>query len=74
MGREGWPLAADKAVKCCVLFSKLDRLSRGVAVVAGLMAQRVPFVVAESGVKPTRLCCISTPGLPRKSAGSSLLH
>ena len=29
--------------------SKLDRLSRDVAFVAGLMAQRVPFIVAEPG-------------------------
>jgi DNA invertase Pin-like site-specific DNA recombinase len=29
--------------------SKLDRLSRDVAFIAGLMAQRVPFVVAELG-------------------------
>jgi DNA invertase Pin-like site-specific DNA recombinase len=32
-----------------VLASKLDRLSRDVAFVAGLMAQRVPFIVAELG-------------------------
>jgi DNA invertase Pin-like site-specific DNA recombinase len=42
-------LAAAKASKCCVLVSKLDRLSRDVAFVAGLMAQRVPFIVAELG-------------------------
>ena len=42
-------LAAAKATKCCVLVSKLDRLSRNVAFVAGLMAQRVPFIVAELG-------------------------
>src|SRR3954451_18628748 len=34
-------LASSKAAKCCVVFSKLDRLSRDVAFVAGLMAQRV---------------------------------
>jgi len=32
-----------------ILVSKLDRLSRDVAFVAGLMAQRVPFIVAELG-------------------------
>ena len=32
-----------------MLVSKLDRLSRDVAFIAGLMAQRVPFVVAELG-------------------------
>jgi DNA invertase Pin-like site-specific DNA recombinase len=42
-------LAATKVGKCCVLVSKLDRLSRDVAFVAGLMAQRVPFLVAELG-------------------------
>ena len=35
--------------KCAVLVSKLDRLSRDVASVSGLMAQRVPFIVAELG-------------------------
>jgi DNA invertase Pin-like site-specific DNA recombinase len=30
--------------------AKLDRLSRDVAFVAGLMAQRVPFIVAELGI------------------------
>jgi DNA invertase Pin-like site-specific DNA recombinase len=42
-------LAAAKTAKCCVLVSKLDRLSRDVAFVAGLMAQRVPFIVADLG-------------------------
>lgn len=34
---------------CAVVVAKLDRLSRDVAFIAGLMAQRVPFVVAELG-------------------------
>ena len=42
-------LAAAKTARCCVVVSKLDRLSRDVAFVAGLMAQRVPFIVAELG-------------------------
>ena len=42
-------LAAAKAKKCSVVVAKLDRLSRDVAFVAGLMAQRVPFIVAELG-------------------------
>ena len=42
-------LAAAKTVKCPVIVSKLDRLSRDVAFIAGLMAQRVSFVVAELG-------------------------
>jgi DNA invertase Pin-like site-specific DNA recombinase len=32
-----------------VIVAKLDRLSRDVAFIAGLMVQRVPFVVAELG-------------------------
>src|SRR4029079_18803359 len=42
-------LAAAKAAKCSVVVAKLDRLSRDVAFVAGLMAQRIPFIVAELG-------------------------
>ena len=42
-------LAAAKAAKCSVIVLRLDRLSRDVAFVSGLMAQRVPFIVAELG-------------------------
>ena len=42
-------LAAARTAKCAVVVSKLDRLSRDVAFVSGLMAQRVPFIVAELG-------------------------
>src|SRR5215204_6066890 len=42
-------LAAARIAKCPVVVAKLDRLSRDVAFVAGLMAQRVPFIVAELG-------------------------
>jgi len=42
-------LATARKEKCPVLVAKLDRLSRDVAFIAGLMAQRVPFVVAELG-------------------------
>src|SRR4030081_2754461 len=42
-------LAAARRAKCSIVVSKLDRLSRDVAFVAGLMAQRVPFIVAELG-------------------------
>jgi len=43
--------ALDQArkIKGVVIVAKLDRLSRDVAFVAGLMAQRVPFVVTELG-------------------------
>lgn len=36
--------------KAPVIVAKLDRLSRDVAFVAGMMAQRVPFIVAELGL------------------------
>jgi DNA invertase Pin-like site-specific DNA recombinase len=42
-------LDAARVKKCPVVVAKLDRLSRDVAFVAGLMAQRVPFIVAELG-------------------------
>src|SRR4051794_9720922 len=35
--------------RCPVVVAKLDRLSRDVAFISGLMSQRVPFVVAELG-------------------------
>src|SRR4051794_2208263 len=43
-------LKRAKAEKCPVIVAKLDRLSRDVAFISGLMAQRVPFIVAEFGV------------------------
>jgi DNA invertase Pin-like site-specific DNA recombinase len=42
-------LASAKKARCSIVVSKLDRLSRDVAFVSGLMAQRVPFIVAELG-------------------------
>ena len=42
-------LATAKRLKCSVLVAKLDRLSRDVHFIAGLMVQRVPFLVAELG-------------------------
>ncbi len=42
-------LALARQQKCPVLVAKLDRLSRDVAFISGLMAQRVPFIVAELG-------------------------
>jgi Resolvase, N terminal domain len=50
-------LAAAKAAKCSVVVTKLDRLSRDVAFVAGLMAQRVPPIYhsrAWQGRRPVR--------------------
>ncbi|MBB3997864.1 recombinase family protein [Aureimonas pseudogalii] len=42
-------LASARKLKAPVIVAKLDRLSRDVAFVAGLMAQRVPFIVTELG-------------------------
>jgi DNA invertase Pin-like site-specific DNA recombinase len=44
-------MALDKARrrKCSIVVAKLDRLSRDVHFISGLMARRVPFVVAELG-------------------------
>ena len=41
--------AARKHHKCPVVVSKLDRLSRDVHFISGLMAERVSFIVAELG-------------------------
>jgi DNA invertase Pin-like site-specific DNA recombinase len=62
-------LAAGKTGKCPVIVAKLDRLSRDVAFIAGLMAQRVPFIVAELGADADPSCCTSTLLWPRRSAG-----
>ncbi len=42
-------LKAAKKIKCEVAVAKLDRLSRDVAFIAGLMSQRVPFIVCALG-------------------------
>jgi len=42
-------MAEAAKLKCAIVVAKLDRLSRDVAFVAGLMAKRVPFVVSELG-------------------------
>ncbi len=43
-------LSAARSAKCPVVVAKLDRLSRDVAFIAGLMVQKVPFIVAELGI------------------------
>jgi len=43
-------LATARTKRCPVIVAKLDRLSRDVAFVSALMAQRVPFIVAELGI------------------------
>src|ERR1700710_2659633 len=40
-------LAQARKAKASIVVAKLDRLSRDVAFISGLMAQRVPFIVAE---------------------------
>jgi DNA invertase Pin-like site-specific DNA recombinase len=42
-------LSRARKAKCPVLVAKLDRLSRDAHFISGLMAHRVPFVVAELG-------------------------
>jgi DNA invertase Pin-like site-specific DNA recombinase len=42
-------LKAAKKAKCSVLVAKLDRLSRDVHFISGLMVHKVPFIVAELG-------------------------
>ena len=43
-------LKAARKVKAHVIVAKLDRLSRDVHFISGLMAHKVPFIVAELGV------------------------
>jgi DNA invertase Pin-like site-specific DNA recombinase len=42
-------LARARKAKAAIVVARLDRLSRDVAFISGLMAQRVPFVVTELG-------------------------
>src|SRR5260370_12338862 len=42
-------LAAARRAKCSIVVSKLDRLSRDVAFVSGVMSQPVAFIVAAIG-------------------------
>ncbi len=50
--RPGLAAALDRArrEKCPVIVSKLDRLSRDVAFISGLMNRGVPFIVTELGI------------------------
>jgi DNA invertase Pin-like site-specific DNA recombinase len=61
-------LAQARKAKCPVLVAKLDRLSRDVHFISGLMAHRVLSWSPSSAPMQTRSCCTSTPRLPRKSA------
>lgn len=42
-------LAKARRLKCPIIVAKLDRLSRDVHFISGLMSQRLPFIVAELG-------------------------
>jgi DNA invertase Pin-like site-specific DNA recombinase len=42
-------LTQARRAKCAVLVAKLDRLSRDVHFISGLMSHRVPFIVADLG-------------------------
>ena len=43
-------LKAGKAAKCPILVSRIDRLSRDVHFISGLMVQRVEFIACELGL------------------------
>jgi DNA invertase Pin-like site-specific DNA recombinase len=45
----GAAIKAARKAKCPVVVSKLDRLSRDVHFISGLMRERVPFIVTELG-------------------------
>ena len=42
-------LAEARKLKCPIIVAKLDRLSRDVHFISGLMAHKAPFLVAELG-------------------------
>ena len=67
-------LAAAKAANCPVIVAKLDRLSRDVAFIAGLMAQRVPFIVAELGAERRPVHAAHLRGARRAGAPHDLEH
>ncbi|WP_353682901.1 recombinase family protein [Mesorhizobium sp.] len=60
-------LALARQLKCPVVVAKLDRLSRDVAFIAGLMVQRVPSLWPNSVLMPIRSCCTYMPLWPRRS-------
>jgi DNA invertase Pin-like site-specific DNA recombinase len=54
--------------KCPTIVAKLDRLSRDVHFISGLMAHKVPFIVADLAPTPIHSCCTFTRRLPRRNA------
>jgi resolvase-like protein len=61
-------LAQAKKLKCPVIVAKLDRLSRDVAFIAGLMAQKCLSSSPSLASIAIHSCCISMPRWRRKSA------
>ena len=49
-------LAACRKHRAKLVIAKLDRLARNVAFIANLMAQKVPFIVAELGADADPSC------------------
>jgi DNA invertase Pin-like site-specific DNA recombinase len=62
-------LEAAREAKAPVIVAKLDRLSRDVHFISGLMKQKASFIVADLGPTPTPSCCTSTLRSPKRSAG-----
>jgi DNA invertase Pin-like site-specific DNA recombinase len=62
-------LAAARALKCSILVSKLDRLSRDVAFVSGLMRSGCRSLLPNSVAMLTRSCCTCTPPWRKRNAG-----
>ena len=61
-------LAKARALRSSVAVAKLDRLSRDVHFISGLMAHRVPFVVPSWGRTSTRSSCTSMRRSRKRSA------
>ena len=55
-------LELARKLRCSVVVAKLDRLSRDVHFISGLMSRKVPFVVAElPGADPSPLAHLRSP-------------
>ena len=63
-------LAKARKLRCPVIVAKLDRLSRDVHFISGLMAHKMPFLVAELGPDVDPFVCTCLPRWPRRSARS----
>ena len=61
-------IKAARKLKAPVIVSKLDRLSRDVHFISGLMAHKVPFIVTELGADLIPSSCTCLPLWPRRSA------